>query len=152
MSELSSELLCEVSLTWGDILRVGATPNGDRRIRYFAGGTFSGPRLRGEVLPGGGDWLLLRPDGARTLEVRAVLRTDDGHLIYLTSSGMFRISPRLFDRIVAGEPVDPAEYYLRTTPLFETASDRYGWLNGIVCVSVGRFSATAVHQRIYAIL
>ena len=33
--------------------------------------------------------------------------------------------------------VDPARYYFRTNPLFETGADRYAWLNDIVCVGSG---------------
>ena len=45
--------------------RVGATSRGTRLIGYIKGGTFEGPKLKGDVLPGGGDWLLIRPDGVR---------------------------------------------------------------------------------------
>jgi len=48
----------------------GATPGGNRRIGLVAGGTFEGPKLRGTVLPGGADWIIVRPDGATTLDVR----------------------------------------------------------------------------------
>ena len=152
MAGLATELLFEMSLALEPIQAVGATPNGDRRIRYVKGGTFSGPKLQGEVLPGGGDWLLLRPDGARTLDVRLTLRTDDGHLIYIVSRGILHVSPEVFQRLAAGEEVDPAEYYFRTTPLFETAAARLDWLNRIVAVSVGRLSATTAVHRIYAVL
>jgi hypothetical protein len=62
---------------------VGATPHGNRRIYYIKGGTFAGPKLKGEVLPGGGDWLVIRPDDTWKLDVRETLRTDDGQLIYI---------------------------------------------------------------------
>ena len=152
MDGLATELLFEMSMVLEPIQAVGATPNGDRRIRYVKGGSFSGPELRGEVLPGGGDWLLLRPDGARTLDVRLTLRTDDGHLIYIVSRGILHVSPETFQRLAAGEEVDPAEYYFRTTPLFETAAEKLDWLNRIVAVSVGRLSATTAVQTIYAVL
>ena len=35
-------------------------------------------------------------------------------------------------RIDAREEVDPADYYFRINPLFETASPKYEWLNSIV--------------------
>jgi uncharacterized protein DUF3237 len=149
---LQTELLFEATLILGEVHEVGATPNGIRRIRNLKGGTFSGPKLRGEVLPGGADWLLLRPDGARALDVRVTLRTDDGHLIYLSSRGIFHIAPETFQRIANGEPVDPSEYYFRTTPLFETAAEKYDWLNRLVAVSIGRFTETAVIQAVYAVL
>ena len=62
---------------------IGATPQGNRRIVYVTGGTFEGPKLKGEILPGGGDWVLFRPDGVGQLDVRATARTDDGDLIYV---------------------------------------------------------------------
>src|SRR3989304_8419978 len=35
---------------------IGQTPQGNRQIFYVRSGTFEGPRLKGELLPGGGDW------------------------------------------------------------------------------------------------
>jgi len=51
-----------------------------------------------------------------------------------------------------GEAVDPSEYYFRTTPVFETASEKYGWLNRIVAVGIGRMTPTGVGYKVYAIL
>ncbi|HEY2738506.1 MAG TPA: DUF3237 domain-containing protein [Thermoanaerobaculia bacterium] len=152
MADLVTELLFEISVTLEPPLVVGATPNGDRRIRLISGGRFTGPKLQGEVLPGGGDWLLLRPDGARTLDVRLTLRTEDGHLIYAISRGILDISPENYQRIAAGEEIDPAQYYFRTTPLFEAAAAELDWLNRVVAVSVGRMTKTTVVQTIYAVL
>lgn len=36
--------------------------------------------------------------------------------------------------------IDPARYYFRTTPLFETGATGYAWLNGIVAVGSGRLT------------
>jgi hypothetical protein len=92
---LRAELLFEMSVDLVDEAQVvGATPHGLRRIRYIKGGTFAGPKLAGEVLPGGADWLLVRSDGAREIDVRVTLRTDDGDLIYAISRGIFDVSPR----------------------------------------------------------
>ncbi|MDQ6676125.1 MAG: DUF3237 domain-containing protein [Acidobacteriota bacterium] len=42
---------------------VGPLPDGIRATAYILGGEADGPRLRGTVLPVGGDWILLRTDG-----------------------------------------------------------------------------------------
>jgi len=152
MAELLTELLFEIHAMMAPPEVVGPTPNGDRRVRYIQGGHFEGPKLKGDILPGGGDWLLLRPDGARTLDVRLTLRTDDGHLIYAVSRGFLNISPENYQRIAAGEEVDPSQYYFRTTPLFETSAEKLDWLNRVVAVSVGRLTKTTVVQRVYAVL
>jgi uncharacterized protein DUF3237 len=152
MADLVTEFLFEISVTMEPPQVVGATPNGDRRVRLITGGRFAGPKLQGEVLPGGGDWLLLRPDGARSLDVRLTLRTDDGHLIYVVSRGILNMTPETYQRVAAGEEVDPAQYYFRTTPLFETATEKLDWLNRIVAVSHGRMTAKTVMQTVYAVL
>ena len=77
MAELKSELLFEVSadIDMEEAQELGANPQGNRRIAYIKGGTIEGPKLKGEILPGGGDWVLVRPDGARRLDVRTTVRT-----------------------------------------------------------------------------
>src|SRR3990167_9281909 len=134
MTDLKAEFLFEVSVDLEPPQDIGATPHGLRRIYYVKGGTFEGPKVKGQVLLGGGDWLLLRPDGAGELDVRGTLRTDDGHLIYSYYRGILHTSPEVFRRAVAGETVDPSEYYFRTAPFYETGSDKYGWLNRVVAV------------------
>ena len=138
--ELKSELLMEFHADLDEAQEIGDTPHGNRRIVYVTGGEFKGPKLKGEVLPGGGDWLLVRPDGAGELDVRATMRTDDGHLIYSSYRGVFH----------AG--AEGSELYFRSTPYFETASEKYGWLNRIVAVGVGTFGQSRVSYKVYEIL
>jgi hypothetical protein len=55
-------------------------------------------------------------------------------------------------RIARGETVAPSEYYLRTTPLFETSDPRYAWLNTIVCVGVGERLPDAAKYDVFEVL
>ena len=55
-------------------------------------------------------------------------------------------------KIQKGEDVDPSEYYFRTTPVFETSSEKYGWLNRIVAVGVGKLGKNKVTYKVYKIL
>jgi Protein of unknown function (DUF3237) len=117
------------------VLALGETPYGERRVARFAGGSFDGPKLRGAVLPGGGGWMLLRRDGVLDIEVWIVLETDDEQLIYMHWKG-FRHGPKdVIDRLNRGETVDPSSYYFRTTPYFETSSEKYSWLNRICSIA-----------------
>jgi hypothetical protein len=131
---------------------VGVGPEGHRRIFVVKGGHFAGPRLKGEVLPGGGDWTLGRADGSSRLDVRITLRTDDGALIYAHYHGVLYGPPDVMRRLRQGEPVDPGEYYFRTVPLFETAAAKYAWLNGVVAVGIGRRTPTGVSYTVYGLL
>ena len=118
---------------------LGRGPAHDRRIGVITGGTFDGPHegLSGKVLPGGSDWQTVRTDGTWTLDVRLVLETEGGDLVGVTYGGYRRGPPETLARLARGEPVEPSEYYFRSTPLFETASERFAWLNGIVAVGIG---------------
>jgi Protein of unknown function (DUF3237) len=130
-----------------ELLVVGATPTTTRRIGVVPGGTFEGERLSGKVLDGGSDWQSMRGDGSTLLDVRLNLETDDGALICMTYRGI-RHGPReVIGRLEKGEVVDPTSYYFRINPMFETASDKYGWLNGVVAVGIGhRFSDGPIYN------
>jgi hypothetical protein len=128
-------------------ISIGATPGHDRRIGEIAGGRFEGERLRGRILSGGSDWQSLRNDATTTLNVRLVLETDDGALIAMTYLGMRHGPKEVMDRLARGESVSPSEYYMRATPYYETASEKYGWLNRLVSVAYGhRMAGGAIYQ------
>jgi hypothetical protein len=132
-------------------LDIGTGPAGRRMLYGAAGGSFEGPRLRGEVLAGGGDWALFRPGGAMSLDVRLTLRTHDDALVYLTYGGRWVVPPDLRADLAdpaIGHQVDPARYYFRTNPLFETGSARYAWLNDVVCVGSGYLVDGGIAYRI----
>src|SRR2546427_7389482 len=118
--------------------KLGAVPHGTRVIAPIAGGAFEGARLRGRVLPGGGDWTLLRPDGVLELDLHITLETDDGALIYMTSFGLRHGPTDVLAALVRGESVDPSEYYFRTAPRFETSAPQYRFLDRLIAVSSGR--------------
>jgi hypothetical protein len=131
---------------------IGATPGYDRRIGEIAGGRFEGEKLRGKILSGGSDWQSLRADGTTTINVRLVMETDDGALIGMTYLGMRHGPKEVLDRIARGEKVSPTEYYMRVTPYFETASDKYGWLNRIVSVAYGHRMAGGAIYHVFQVL
>ena len=132
---------------------VGETPYGRRRIATVTGGTFEGEELRGIVLPApGGDWILQRLDGILQLDVRLTLKTDDGHLVYMSYRGMRHGPAWVIEQLNKGEKVDPSQYYFRATPWFETASEKYRFLNRIVCVSTGRRDPTGPVYEVFQIL
>ncbi|HMH18682.1 MAG TPA: DUF3237 domain-containing protein [Burkholderiales bacterium] len=151
MRVLQSEHLMQMSADLDDPLVVPDGPAGTRRILYARRGTFAGARLRGELLPGGGDWVLQRSDGIAALDIRFVLRTDDGQLIYVTCGGLFDISPEIRERIRSGGEVDPSEYYFRTVVTFETGAEKYRWLNRLLAVGIGRRTPAGMVTEVFAI-
>lgn len=118
----------------------GEGPLGRRTLNAVAKGDFLGERLRGEINPGTGDWMLTR-NNVRVVDARVVLRTDDGALIHMSYGGRIMFPDDLGDAVRDASTrhlIDPSRYYFRTTPLFETGAKRYAWINGIVAVGSGR--------------
>lgn len=153
MTQLQSQHLFTITIDLHPIEEVGPTPAGNRRVFPVAGGSFIGERLRGTILPvAGSDLLLSRPDGSSQQDVRMILRTKDGALIVMTYRGIRHASPEVNERIARGEVVPPSDYYLRTTPFFETASPAYAWLNKIVAVGVGERRPRDVVYEVFEIL
>jgi hypothetical protein len=133
-------------------LVVGATSNGYRRIGIVPSGSFEGERLSGQVLDGGSDWQLVRSDGSTTLDVRLVLRTDDGVLVTIAYRGI-RHGPReIIERIDRGEVVEPATHYFRINPLFEAPKGKYDWLNRVIAVGIGHRQADGPIYSIFEVL
>ena len=131
---------------------VGATPGAFRRIGVVPGGSFEGERLSGVVLDGGSDWQTVRADGATTLNVRLVLKTTDDALISMTYQGVRHGPPDVVERIEKGEAVDPASYYFRINPLFETAAAKYDWINRVVSVGTGHRRADGPIYSVFEVL
>jgi len=148
---LTLEPLFKAEITLAPVQELGDSPLGRRRIIPITGGTFRGERLSGRVLPGGADWQVIRSDGVADLDARYTLETDDGALIYVRNFGYRHGPADAIKRLAAGEPVDPALYYMRTTPRFETGAERYQWLNRIICVASGARRKAAVELDVYEV-
>src|ERR1700753_618887 len=118
MAEIRTQHLATLKLPVSGMQAVGETPSGNRRVGLVAGGTFEGEKLRGTVLPGGSDWIIGRPDGVTTLDVRIVLQTDDGASVGLTYRGLRHGPAAVMEKINSGQFVDPSEYYFRIAATF----------------------------------
>ncbi len=119
------------------VVNTGLSHLGSRVVASITGGTFEGERLKGSILPGGGDWLLFRTDEVTQLDVRLTLKTDDGAAIYMFYRGYRHGPVEVLQRLAKGEEVNPSEYYQRVAPFYETGDERYAWLTRTVSVATG---------------
>ncbi len=149
---MNSRPLMTVRIAAAPPQKFGAVPHGVRSFVPVTGGDFEGPRLRGRILPGGGDWLLVRSDGVLELDLRITLETDDHALISMTFQGLRHGPPDVIAALGRGEVVDPARYYFRTLPRFETSAETYAFLNRIVSVGLGEARPDGAVHRIDEIL
>nr|WP_255604525.1 DUF3237 domain-containing protein [Oscillochloris sp. ZM17-4] len=119
-------------------VEVGKGPQGQRLIGDCTGGSFEGPRLRGTVLPSGGDWLLIDPAGVGHVDGRLTLQTADGAPIYMQYYGIARSNAQVGAALAQGRAAEYGDMYYFIQPRFETGDARYAWLNGLVAVAEGR--------------
>ena len=131
-SNLQSEFLLELLLDVDPQLDAGHTS-----IAPVTGGSFSGPRMKGSVHNGGADWIT-QVSGHSSLDVRITLETDDGAIIYMTYKGV----------VARGD----SGLYWRVTPVFNTASEKYDWLNHRVFVGKSKQVEGKVAYDIFEIL
>jgi hypothetical protein len=136
--KLESEFLYKINLTLDAPIDIGKIPIGKRVIYPVTGGTFEGPKLKGKVRAFGADWVLRLDSVTTKLDVRLLLETDDGQFISNTYTGIVYNNPN-------------GTTYWRITPVFETTSKEYEWLNNLLSVGVGSFSKGGVSYEVFAI-
>jgi hypothetical protein len=133
-AEIGLDYAFEIRATIAAALDGGKGRNGHRRIIPITGGTVSGPKLNGRVVPGGADYELVRRDGSSAVEAHYALEADDGTPIYMMNRGYRHAPPDVAARQEALEPVEPTEYYMRIAPTFETPIGKHDWLTRTIIV------------------
>ena len=143
--------VCTLHVELDPIREMGPGRGGHRRIIPIIGGRVEGAELSGSILNLGADWQTIYEDGLAWLDTRYAFETHDGALIEVINRG-FRHGPaEVIQRVAAGEPVDPSEYYMRTSAFLETGDPRYAWVNGTVFVGTGARRASSVEIALYAV-
>jgi len=149
---ISHEPIFRIHAELADVLHLGATPYGDRRVINIIGGRVQGPRLSGRILPGGADWQIVRPDGVADLRARYTIETDGGARILVASDGLRHGPADVMARLARGEALDPALYYFRTAMRFETSDPSVAWLNRIIALGRGAREARAARLAVHEVL
>lgn len=127
---------CEARVEIGEAQELGICPRGQRRFVPVLGGRFWGDEFEAKVLPGGGDWQIIRPDGVVEIDTRYTLETKDGNLIYLQNKGIRHQQDGT---------------YMRTFSNFETSEGPYAWLNQDLFISTGSKGPEGIIHQFYQI-
>ena len=149
---ISSKPIFRIHAELAEIIHLGATPYGDRRIVPITGGQVEGERLTGRILPGGADWQIVRADGAADIQARYTIETQAGARILVSSDGLRHGPADVIARLARGEEVDPDRYYFRTVLRFETSHPSVDWLNRILALARGARHAQAVDLDVHEVL
>ncbi len=126
-----------MTFTLSEPMFMNDTPRGTRVIVEVSNGTLVGDRINARQRgTAAADWLTVDAQGLGTLDVRGVLETDDGALVYVTYSG----------RIDMGAGTGPI-----TAPLFDTGDERYRWLAKIQAVAKGVIDGSTLTYEVYEV-
>lgn len=131
------EFLATLEVHVATPVEVGTTPFGQRRLIPLLGGTVKGPKLNGNILPGGADFQSLRSSTFTDIHARYVIETEEGDRIYVENTGIRVASAEDIASLVRGEPVDPRRVYFRSLPRFETSAASWQWLNERLFIGTG---------------
>ncbi|MGI5218487.1 DUF3237 domain-containing protein [Nocardia sp. CA-290969] len=128
----------------------GTTRAGHRRVVPIVGGTVTG-LFDAEILPGGADWQVVRPDGAIEIDTRYSARTAEGAYVYLTTFGVRSGSPEVLAALLRGDPVDAAEYYFRLGVRLETSAPELAELEHTIFVASALRDADRIRYTAYRV-
>jgi hypothetical protein len=131
-------------------VELGVVDGARRRFVPITGGTVKGPRLDGKVLPGGGDWQAIGKDRT-VIHAKYTLEASDGTRIGIDNPGVRVAAPDIIARLTAGEDLDPALYYFRTTPVFEVQVGPHDWMTRSVFVGQGIRHPENVVLRVFRV-
>ena len=146
------EHVCDLAVAIAAPIEVGQTPAGLRRVIPITGGVVAGPRLNGKVLAGGADFQLILGGGTQAhLDARYVIELDDGTRVFVQNTALRFASLDNSQRIMRGEPVNPAKIYFRCQPRLEAAGDQWAWLSESQFIGVGRRAPDGVFLSFYRV-
>ena len=146
------EFLMRIAADVGEVQTMGGGPLGERRVVAITGGRFEGPKLQGEIVPGGADWQIVRADGCLDIDARYAMRTGTGAMIRVVSQGYRHGSPEVLAALGRGEDVPAGRYFFRTVMRFETGAKELDWLNRTIAVATAERKARQVLLEAWRLL
>ena len=147
----SLELCFTLVVELGEPIEIGQGRAGQRRIIPIIGGSATG-KITGRVLNLGADWQTVYGDGAAHLDTRYGVETIEGAVIEVVNVGARHGPPDVIAKLVAGQDVNPSEYYMRTAARLETGHERYAWVNHTLFLCTGVRHASSVEIAFYEVL
>ena len=115
------------------------TPSGTRMVFEVESAKWNGDRISAtSVGQSAADWMSVSASGVGTLDVRAMMQTDDGALIFVQYNGRTNM-------------LEPGVAPIYAAPRFETGDERYAWLNLVQAVSTGTLDGMTLTYEIYEV-
>ena len=124
----------DVEVELGALEDHGETRRGHRRVVPIVGGSVRG-LFDAEILAGGADWQIVRPDATIEVDARYTAKTADGAHILIHATGVRSGPLEVLEALLRGEPVDPSAYYFRTVVTLEAGAPAHADLQRAIFVA-----------------
>jgi len=125
--------------------------SGRRQLIPIISGKLIGKDIRGEVMPGGIDSQVIRPNGVCELSARYGIKLDDGESIYVENNGIRTVPEEYIEKVKEGEVIDSSLYYFKTNPKFEVYSEKYKWLTTSLFICSAKRLPSKVLLKFYKV-
>ncbi|HEY6494818.1 MAG TPA: DUF3237 domain-containing protein [Trebonia sp.] len=132
----------------------GVTRAGHRRVIPVTGGRVRGladPPFNANILSGGADWQVVRPDGTIEIDTRYSARTDADEHVHFRTTGVRSGPPEVLAALLRGEAADPQSYYFRVAVYLETSAPRLASLERSLFVASAIRGADSVSYTAYRV-
>ncbi|MGA1742194.1 MAG: DUF3237 domain-containing protein [Pseudohongiellaceae bacterium] len=131
--QIGLELVMNINVICSQPEPMGPQENAADGVRDIVwpivGGRFTGPNISGTVVPGGGDFPVVRPDGVTIIDALYRLKTDDDYQIIIHNKGLGYSDDKY-----------------RLSPVFNVSGDKYRWLRESTFVANLIFPTPAEHK------
>ena len=139
--ELIEEFIYRVKTT-GPLKTTKGSPDGERNYWIVSDAEIEGRRIKARIAAPGSDWMRVSDDGFWRPDVRVPIETDDGETVLMHYTGLVQQTDSFKQAAEANQPTEWNDQYMRLTIRFDTAAERYRWLNTSLFVAKGRLLGT----------
>ncbi|MCP5265573.1 MAG: DUF3237 domain-containing protein [Burkholderiaceae bacterium] len=94
---------------------------------------------------------MIGSDGYARIDARTQIETDDGAVLYMTSSGVIELSQKYLAAEASGTESRFEDQYFRTSPRLEAADQRYAWVSQTIFIGRGRRVGAGVEIEVFRV-
>lgn len=152
------EFVFESKVKLGELKMTGVYDGYQRGTLQLLGGNFSGPAIRGTILPSTHDWPIYYGNGVRLTDVAYNYVTSDGAELFVRVDG-YRYDPgAMKGPLLEAEHVTPPGNLLRTIIRIQAPDDSpYAWMNynlfiGVAGTAIASGAERTATLRVYRII